>query len=340
MSGYPPRDFVLNYNENERTLCYHGPLIYEAKIQKAEIWTDPKEHDGQLGPHYLVHYKGWKGTWDEYVPETRLLKWNENNIALQKELNRAQMARQRAEREALKAGNVDSSLASKAAAGGAKSQAGAAANYINSGVNAGARGTKRSRESIVEEEEYKNRPEIKIVIPDSLKVKLVDDWEAITKNSQLIPLPRTPSVSDILTAYAASCASSSSSSSKGRSAALTTEVCSGLKLYFEKSLGNNLLYRFERNQYGEMKKRYQVLPLGADEGQRKEMADIYGVEHLLRLFVNLPELIAHTSMDSETVTVLREALQDILRYIAEERDNLFNVKYEETSSAYQNIART
>ena len=95
------------------------------------------------------------------------------------------MARQRAEREALKAGNVDSSLASKAAAGGAKSQAGAAANYINSGVNAGARGTKRSRESIVEEEEYKNRPEIKIVIPDSLKVKLVDDWEAITKNSQV-----------------------------------------------------------------------------------------------------------------------------------------------------------
>ena len=99
------------------------------------------------------------------------------------------MARQRAEREALKAGNVDSSLASKAAAGGAKSQAGAAANYINSGVNAGARGTKRSRESIVEEEEYKNRPEIKIVIPDSLKVKLVDDWEAITKNSQVgLPL--------------------------------------------------------------------------------------------------------------------------------------------------------
>lgn len=30
MAAYPPRDFVLNYNENERTLCYHGPLIYEA----------------------------------------------------------------------------------------------------------------------------------------------------------------------------------------------------------------------------------------------------------------------------------------------------------------------
>jgi len=29
--------------------------------------------------------------------------------------------------------------------------------------------------------------------------------------------------------------------------------------------------------------------------------------------VNLPELIAHTSMDAETVTVLRESLQDILK---------------------------
>lgn len=29
------------------------------------------------------------------------------------------------------------------------------------------------------------RPEIKIAIPDNLKVQLVDDWEAITKNQQV-----------------------------------------------------------------------------------------------------------------------------------------------------------
>lgn len=38
---------------------------------------------------------------------------------------------------------------------------------------------------MVEEEEFKNKPEIKLIIPDLLKVKLVDDWEAITKNSQV-----------------------------------------------------------------------------------------------------------------------------------------------------------
>lgn len=32
------------------------------------------------------------------------------------------------------------------------------------------------------------RPEIKISIPDNLKVQLVDDWEAITKNQQVRPL--------------------------------------------------------------------------------------------------------------------------------------------------------
>jgi hypothetical protein len=29
------------------------------------------------------------------------------------------------------------------------------------------------------------RPQVKISIPDVLKVQLIDDWEAITKNSQV-----------------------------------------------------------------------------------------------------------------------------------------------------------
>jgi len=29
------------------------------------------------------------------------------------------------------------------------------------------------------------RPEVKIPIPDVLRVKLVDDWEAVTKNNQV-----------------------------------------------------------------------------------------------------------------------------------------------------------
>lgn len=52
------------------------------------------------------------------------------------------------------------------------------------------------------------------------------------------------------------------------------EVIAGLKLYFNKALGSMLLYKFERQQYADIRKKYP----------KKEMSDIYGAEHLLRIF--------------------------------------------------------
>jgi hypothetical protein len=37
----------------------------------------------------------------------------------------------------------------------------------------------------VKELDYMKRPEVKIVIPDPLKLQLVDDWENVTKNNQV-----------------------------------------------------------------------------------------------------------------------------------------------------------
>jgi hypothetical protein len=52
------------------------------------------------------------------------------------------------------------------------------------------------------------------------------------------------------------------------------EVLQGLQDYFDKALGTILLYRFEREQY--------ALTLMRFPGRR--MSEIYGAEHLLRLF--------------------------------------------------------
>jgi len=36
-----------------------------------------------------------------------------------------------------------------------------------------------------QELDYLKRPEVKIIIPDTLKLQLVDDWERVTKNNQV-----------------------------------------------------------------------------------------------------------------------------------------------------------
>ena len=51
-----------SFSVNERVLCYHGPLIYEAKVLKCEVWDETNTKLDTVGPHYFVHYKGWKQT--------------------------------------------------------------------------------------------------------------------------------------------------------------------------------------------------------------------------------------------------------------------------------------
>ncbi|KAH8399114.1 hypothetical protein KR215_002424, partial [Drosophila sulfurigaster] len=64
----------------ERVLCFHGPLIYEAKVLKTKPETTPVE--------YYIHYAGWSKNWDEWVPESRVLKYNDENVKRQKEVSR------------------------------------------------------------------------------------------------------------------------------------------------------------------------------------------------------------------------------------------------------------
>ena len=49
------------YQVNESVLCYHGPVLYEAKVLKVEVRTVEKCDDlTERVLFYFVHYKGWK----------------------------------------------------------------------------------------------------------------------------------------------------------------------------------------------------------------------------------------------------------------------------------------
>jgi len=96
---------------NDKVLCFHGPLLYEAKVLQI------KTEDASKPPTYKVHYKGWKSrfnhflmpssspyaawfrrcmdwrilffhkcSWDEWVPQDRVLKWSDENLKTQKRL--------------------------------------------------------------------------------------------------------------------------------------------------------------------------------------------------------------------------------------------------------------
>ncbi|KAG0148209.1 hypothetical protein CROQUDRAFT_41727 [Cronartium quercuum f. sp. fusiforme G11] len=276
----------LGFTENERVLCYHGPLIYEAKV--TEEWkADTSDPTRRKGAHYWVHYRGWKQSWDEWVPEDRLLKLNEENLRKQKELNEARRLKDIPEKSIGKDRLTDGRVGST----------------VDKGKKPEGRGTKRSRELGAEpEEEPSKRPHIRIVIPEPLKLQLVDDWEAVTRMNRLVTLPRNPNVSTIFQEYEEYAAQSKSSP---QSKNLIREVLAGLKVYFDKSLGHSLLYRYERQQYIDIRKK--------PEFENTLMSDIYGAEHLLRLFVNLPEMISHTPMDPEVVSIVRDHISDILQ---------------------------
>jgi len=296
---------------DEYVLAYHGPLLYEARILLAENWTEANTLLGTTGPHYFIHYKGWKQTWDEWVPEQRLLKLNEAGFTKRRQLLDQQNKKTRP-------GSAESPAPHKGKEKGSSKK--------------GEASRKRGRDSGVDSEvEYLKRPEVKIVIPDILKLQLVDDWENVTKNNQLVTVPRSPTVRELLEEYRQYViATKKSQDRSARATALLSEIISGITLYFDKALGNNLLYRFERAQYVEQKR----------ANPEKPMSEIYGAEHLLRLFVNFGPFIAYTNIDTESLNILREYINDIMKWMIKEQKRLFVKEYETTTTQYQSLSRT
>ncbi|KAI9505207.1 MRG-domain-containing protein [Coemansia spiralis] len=304
MSEKTGNDSPLLFKPNERILCFHGPLLYEAKVVKAEMWDGRDADASDPGPHYFVHYKGWKQTWDEWVDESRALKFNEENLAKQKALKQAALQ--------------------------ARGQAQQHEDRERKRVVPAAAEESQTCPGVEREEGGQKGPEVKLPIPNALKAQLVDDWERITKDKLLVPLPRDPSVAQMLMQYQES-RRAAKDKRKGahRDDEIVDEVIDGLKVYFDRALGNILLYRFERYQYKQMREKFPDKPL----------SEIYGAEHLLRLFVQLPNLIAHTNMDDDAVQLLKENLSDILKYMHKYAKTLFAEEYENASPAYVAIAK-
>ena len=92
------------------------------------------------------------------------------------------------------------------------------------------------------------------------------------------------------------------------------ELASGVLLYFDRALPVYLLYRFERQQFDEVED--SILCQQIESEPDIPWSDVYGVEHLLRLFTRLPRLIVAERLSSTEQRQLQQRMLDLIRFIA------------------------
>ena len=187
-------------------------------------------------------------------------------------------------------------------------------------------------DDLSQEEQFMTRPAVKIFIPDTLKSILVDDWEKVTKENKIAHVPHPVPVTKFLNEYERDEYRKPDRQPGSSGADFLEETIAGVKEYFNKALGRILLYRFERQQFFEW---HRELEKGHGEHSGQTFCDIYGCEHLLRLFVSMPDLIVHTNMDAQAVARLREELSRMTQYLAKNIDTYLSTDYEHAGKEYE-----
>ncbi|KAK2967641.1 hypothetical protein RJ640_030512, partial [Escallonia rubra] len=329
--GHLPESNSNLFSDGEKVLAYHGPRIYEAKahtfhsplintsnVQKAEV----RKNEWKYFVHYLKFSSSepsveWEqivseeivtklpyiaNSWDEWVGADRLMKHSEENVLKQQALDKKQ--------------GVDKNPKS-----GRSAQT---KPKISSDVKVDkedakrAKGKKRKSESGIEgrfpcgqKDNVSVEKLVKIQVPSTLKKQLVDDWEFITQQDKLVKLPRSPNVDDILSKYL-----EYRSKKDGMMTDAVGEILNGIRSYFDKGLPVILLYKNERQQYNEA------------VADNASPSSIYGAEHLLRLFVKLPELLAYVNIEEETLVRLQHKLLEFLKFLQKNQGTFFLSAYE------------
>lgn len=312
----------LRFSDGEKVLCFHGPLLYEAKCIKSQ--TKDKN------VKYFIHYSGWNKNWDEWVPESRVLKYNDANMQKQKELEAAhgkgkktKTVKSSSKKEASDRESSALPPQEKTPKQKGKEAVPAPTPPTENQVELQRKKRSRAEQTVETEEEYLQKIEIKIRIPDELKHWLVDDWNLINCQNKLLQLPARVPVETILSEYKKQRTSVKGITQNKETAII--ETVNGIREYFNVMLGKQLLYKFERPQQNDlMSKNPDSTP-----------SQLYGAIHLLRLFCKIGGALAYTSLDEDGINILSSHLYDFMKYLSKSPTPLFTLSdYVPASSVY------
>jgi mortality factor 4-like protein 1 len=292
------------YDVDQMILARHQGMWYEGKV------VDVEPAAGATGEaRYKIHFQGWNSRWDYWE------KQSSGDLMADTEENRA--------KNMGKGKGKTNATAGKDGAKDAGKDAGKKRPSKDDGKKGGNKkaktGSKKGGDATDTPTPDAPTPDappelarLRFNLSTSLKRELIAGWEKITREDKLVHLPRSVTVSTILERF------ESDSRAKARSpeqAEMAGEITSGLRAYFDRSLRAVLLYTQEHAQADEL------LTGG------KAPCDVYGGEHLLRLFVKLPELVPLGDMDQDATHLLHMRLQDFLRWLQRNAASSFGCGY-------------
>ncbi|KAI0977804.1 hypothetical protein GJ496_008145 [Pomphorhynchus laevis] len=278
----------MRYEVGQQLLCFHGPHLYDAKCIR---------YDQSRG--YLVHYIGWNQSWDEWVPESRLLEDNECNRKIQIKLESQNQP------ELFKANAKLSPIAGKK-----RSRQSKGLSDNNSAID-------NLQQTVETEEQYQNTVEIHVEIPIALRPWLLDDWDLIMEKEMLIVQPSTPTVQNIVDQFLVEYPKYTNYDSD-----VIPEFCRGIIEYFNNMLPNQLLYKVELRQ---ARKLINIPSDGVHSDKALPPSDVYGGIHFLRMFVKVGRVLAQTWLNEEEVARLLDLFKAFLRFM-ENNHGFFNMQ--------------
>lgn len=296
------------YEVDEPILARYQGVWYEGKVVETEPAT------GATGEaRYKIHFQGWNSRWDYWEVQSS------GDLMADTEENRAKnMGKGKG-----KGGAKAATTGAKDGAKDAAKDAGKKRPSKDDGKKSGSKKAKTSKkagDAGAEPEAVTAAPDaapelarLRFNLSTSLKRELIAGWEKITREEKLVRLPRSVTVSAVLERF------ESETRAKARSpeqAEMATEISSGLRAYFDRSLRAVLLYAQERTQADVLLTDDARLP-----------SDVYGAEHLLRLFVKLPTLVPLKDMDADATHLLHVRLQDFLRWLQRNAASSFGCGY-------------
>lgn len=326
------------FRPGNQVLAYHGPLVYEAKVLKYhEVGSSVVDiGEGKNEPvtqnkipkfltevnAYYLHYKGWSPKWDEWVSNERIMEYNDDNLGLSRELRNARKkAIERIDHTSEKQEAKESRAREKERKKRkAETRSSAGPTVAKSPAPPKKKLKPESRGSL----------DIMMTLRPGIKRYLVDDWELLTKDHKLVDLDSAVPVSVILSEYYQFRRNTIGAGDNENDAVrVSKEAVDGLEVYFDHMLRFALLYRFERLQYSRLLK----------ENPRFIPSQKYGLEHLLRLLVNMPGQVAQTTMNAVAVHTILGETKLLMEYLD---DNLsrFSSRYMNASPAYDRLANS